>query len=236
MQYYKLKRRYHVGLDLGKRQDYSAVAVVEDCVWATGAVDKITYKPELRQAKVVRHVERMGQGMEYLAVEEKVRRLLVSEALRDEEVVLALDATGVGEPVFERVEKMFWAVKEVRTRWLNLAAVVFTGGEKTRWSNYHAYVPKNSLVEGMLLGLETGELQLAGGQAGMRELQGELQSLQRVMGEGGRRWVSQGKHDDLAMATALANWGTSYRRLDSGWRDLRMGRLHWPAEAGRKLG
>ncbi|MEJ1938801.1 hypothetical protein WDZ92_52055, partial [Nostoc sp. NIES-2111] len=96
MRYYKLKRRYHVGLDLGKRQDYSAVAVVEDCVWATGAVDKISYRPEMRQAKVVRHVERMGQGMEYLAVEEKVRRLLVSEALRGEEVVAGVEATGVG--------------------------------------------------------------------------------------------------------------------------------------------
>lgn len=235
MQYCKLKRRFHVGLDLGKKKDYSAVAIVEDCVWATGEVDRVTYAPELRQAKVLRYVDRMGKGLEYLRVVEKVGQFLVSQQLRDEQVVLALDATGVGEAVYELVEKMYWEVRDARTQWLNLAAVVFTRGEKTTWSNYHAHVPKNTLMEGLLIGMETGDLRLAEGLGGVRVLQAELQLMQRVMGESGRRWVSSGKHDDLVMATALANWGPTYRRLEKGWKDMRLGTLHWPGEAGRKV-
>lgn len=235
MQYYKLKRRFHVGLDLGKKQDYSAVAIVEDCAWATGEVDRRTFAPEMRQARVLRHVARMGKHMEYLQVIEKVRRLLVSEQLRDEQVVLALDATGVGEPVFELFEKLFWEVKEVRSKWLNLAAVVFTGGEKTRWSNHHAFVPKNTLLEGLQIGMETGELRLAEGLPGVREMTEELKLMQRAMGEDGRRWVSAGKHDDLVMATALANWGPTFRHLENVRSDLRWGRLNWPGDAGRKI-
>lgn len=235
MQYCKLKRRFHVGLDLAKRRDYSAVAIVEDCVWATGEVDKITYAPELRQARVLRYADRMGKGLEFLRVVDKVRGLLVSEQLRQEQVVLAVDATGVGDAVFELVEKMFWEVKELRTQWLNLAAVVFTSGEKTSWSNYHAHVPKNTLMEGLQLGLETGELRLAEGFSGVREMTEELRLMQRVRGENGSRWVSSGKHDDLVMATALANWGPTYRRLERKWSDLKMGTLAWPMEAGRKI-
>jgi hypothetical protein len=233
--YHRLKRRFHIGLDLGKKQDYSAAAILEDCAWATGAVDKTSYAPELRQAKVLRHVERFGKNLEYLRVIEKMRGLLVCPQLRHEEVVLSLDATGVGEPVFELIEKLFWEVKKVRTKWLNLAAVVFTSGEKTRWSDYHAYVPKNTLLEGLQVGMETGELWLADGLTGVREMTAELQLMRRAMGENGRRWVSAGKHDDLVMATALAHWGTTFRRLEKNWGDLKLGMLHWPPEAGRRV-
>ncbi len=226
--YHRLKRRYHVGLDFGKRQDHSALAVVEECVWATGEVDRISYAPEMKKLAVLRAVERMGKGMDYLRVLERVRELLVSKALRNEEVVLALDATGVGEPLFELIMEMFWKVKEERGKWLNLAAVVFSNGHKTRWEDYHAFVPKNTLMEGLHLGLERGELRLAEGIAGVEELRRELRNMKREMGRKDARWVSAGEHDDMVMALALAAWGRTFRFLGMGWADLRMGILHWP--------
>ncbi|MEJ1935324.1 hypothetical protein WDZ92_34445, partial [Nostoc sp. NIES-2111] len=179
MTYYRLKRRYYVGLDLGKRQDYSAVAIVEECVWATGERNRITYAPELRRLAVLRSIERLGKGMDYLQVVERVRRILLSDALRDEEVVLAVDATGVGEPVFELIQKMYWEVKAQRTKWLNLAAVVFSSGGKTRWEDYHVFVPKNSLLEGLWLGLERKEVRLGAEVPGVEELLRELRHVHR---------------------------------------------------------
>ena len=232
MRYYNLKRRFHVGVDLGKRKNYSAVAVVEECVWATGEQDRVSYAPVVKKLAMLHYIQRLGKGLEYLQVVEKVQKLLLGPQLRDEEVVLALDATGVGEPVFEMVQKMYWDVQAQRGKWLNLAAVVFTNGQETTWKNYHAFVPKNTLLEGLQLDLELGKLRFPEGLAGLGELQGELRNMNREMGVKQQRWVSMGKHDDLVMALALAGWGRTFRRLGMGWADMTRGLLHWPGELG----
>lgn len=232
MQYYNLKRRYYIGLDLGKRKDYSAVAIVEECVWATGEVDRVSFAPVVKKLAVLRHIVRLGKGLEYLKVVEKVKALLLSPQLRNEEVVLALDATGVGEPVFEMVQQMYWEVHAQRPKWLNVAAVVFTNGIETKWKNFHAFVPKNTLMEGLQLDLELGKLKFPEGLPGVADLKRELRNMNREMGVKQQRWVSKGEHDDMVMALALAAWGRTFRHLSKGWADMVRGLLHWPCELG----
>lgn len=230
----KLKRQYYIGLDLGKKQDYSAVAVVEQCVWTNGQKDPVSFAPKLERNTILRHIEQIKGGTTYMRVVEYVKRILVSKELRHEGVVLSMDATGVGEGVLEMVEVMLREAEKERTRFLNFAGVVFTSGNKTKWSQYEARVPKNTMLEWLLLALERGELILGKDMPGVKALVAELQMMQQVRSENGTRWVSVGKHDDLVMALALAVWGTTYREVERNWKDLRWGRPSWELEAMRR--
>lgn len=230
----KLKRQFYIGLDLGKKQDYSAIAVVEQCVWTTGEKDRLTFAPKLERNTILRHIERLRRGTLYTQVVERVREMLLSEALRREPVVLAFDATGVGEGVGEMVEKMVREVSGRREAWLNLAAVVFTSGQQTRWRQYEAYVPKSTILDEVVLRVEQQELWLDPGRPGVAELCRELQQMQRIRNEHGTRWVSVGEHDDLVMALGLAVWGTTYRAVPRSWEGLRWGRPSWETEAMRR--
>ncbi|MEJ1936521.1 hypothetical protein WDZ92_40535, partial [Nostoc sp. NIES-2111] len=166
----KLKRQFYIGLDLGKKQDYSAIAVVEQCVWTTGEKDRLTFAPKLERNTILRHIERLRRGTLYTQVVERVREMLLSEALRREPVGVAFDATGGGEGVGGMVGKMVREVSGRREAWLNLAAVVFTSGQQTRWRQYEAYVPKSTILDEVVLRVEQQELWLDPGRPGVAEL------------------------------------------------------------------
>ena len=75
-----------IGVDLGKRQDYSAIAVLEQ-------------RPGGREA-VVRYLERMPLGTGYVRVVERVRELATDGRLGARKHVV-VDATGLGGPVVD---------------------------------------------------------------------------------------------------------------------------------------
>lgn len=223
----KLKRQFYIGLDLGKKRDYSAIAVVEQCVWTAGDINPVSFAPKLERHTVLRHISRVKKETKYLQIVERVREMLVSDALRNEDVVFAMDATGVGDAVMELVEGMIRSVNAQRQGWLNWAGVVFTSGTKTTWRQYEANVPKNSMMDELVLLVEKQELVLDSSMRGVKELMVELQHMQQVRNENGTRWVSVGEHDDLVMALALAVWGTSYREVPKTHAGLRRGRRSW---------
>ncbi len=210
--------RYHLGVDLGMRQDYTALAIVKDCVATVGARDRLTYEPEVEARKTLVMAERVALGTGYGRVVEKVREIVESEALREREMVVAVDATGVGAPVVEALRA------RLRGRggrgWLNLAPVIFTSGQAGHWRNAEYFAPKNELMEGLALAMERRELKMVAGGRFVKELQGELRGMRREMGRKGERWRSVGEHDDLVMALALAWWGTQYRPLARRWAEL----------------
>lgn len=230
----KLKRQFYIGLDLGKKRDYSAIAVVEQCVWTTGEKDPITFAPKLQRHTVLRHIEQVKLKTKYKDVVARVKEMLLSEALRNEGVVFAFDATGVGEAVFEMVEGMMREVWAQRQAWVNLAAVTITSSGKTHWKQYEAYVPKNTLMDEVLVRVERQELVMDAARPWVKELMREMQNMQQIRGENGTRWVSAGQHDDLVMALALAVWGSTYRAVPKNWQELRRGRPSWEVEAMRK--
>jgi phage FluMu gp28-like protein len=179
---------YYVGLDLGQKQDHSAIAVVEDEFRGPGLT--------------VRHVERVPLGTKYPAVVERVRALVWEDEMRRMGCGVAVDATGVGAPVVD----LLWAA----ALGCEVAAVTITGGgqeSKRRpgeWS-----VPKRDLMAGVQVGLEQGELRIAKGLRETGVLVEELLDLRMTVRATGRVRVGAdgaGEHDDLAMAVALAVW------------------------------
>ena len=80
---------FYIGVDLGQKQDYTAIAVVE-----RGDRKKL----------LVRHVERVPLGTSYPKVVDLVGAITQHEDLVGQ-CCLAVDATGVGTPVVDTVPR-----------------------------------------------------------------------------------------------------------------------------------
>lgn len=191
--------RFYVGLDLGKEQDPSAVAVVEKVDLIRG------YQTPAFGGLLVRHVGRMPLGTPYPQVVEKVRELVGHAELRGR-CGLVVDATGVGTPVVDMLQAARLGC--------DFCAVKITAGEqevlsRSGYGVEHWNVPKRDLMAGVQVLLERGELRIA---KGMRETGSLVRELMDVKGrqrENGRVRVGAegcGEHDDLVIAVALAVW------------------------------
>jgi len=185
---------FSVGLDLGQRQDHSAIAVVERRELYGG------YQNAMLHSMAVRHVERMALGTPYVSVVERVREIVQSNALAGR-CTLAVDSTGVGTPVVEQLRGARLGC--------DIYPVTITGGERESSQSHGTNVPKQDLIVRLRLLLERGELKIAKNLRGMRMLMRELMDMQaREKSAGGLRIGADkyGQHDDLVIALALACW------------------------------
>ena len=151
---------YFIGVDLGQRQDFTAVAVVE----------KAAMGPML-----VRHLERMALGMPYTKVVARVCEITRHPKLAGESR-LVVDATGVGAPVVELLRAAGLAGR--------LTAVTITGGERSHGRSEEWHVPRKELLAGVEVLLDSRELRISGRLAETERLVRELTSL-RLRGESG---------------------------------------------------
>src|ERR671920_1845272 len=114
--------RFHVGLDLGQANDYTAIAVVEA---AAGDLH-------------VRHLERFRNSL-YPDVADRVEALMESPQLKGK-ASLVIDATGVGPAVTDIFTK----------RGRSFKAVKITGGDAESRGDRGTYrVPKRNLVSAL---------------------------------------------------------------------------------------
>jgi len=116
------------------------------------------------------------------------------------EVLLVLDATGVGRPVVD----MF------REAGLEAASVTLTGGtsvNKAAWNDWS--VPKRDLVSIMQVLMQSRRLRISGDLEEAQALRKELLSFRVRISDSGAdtygAWREK-EHDDLVLATALACW------------------------------
>lgn len=200
---------FYVGLDLGQRQDHSAVAIVE--------------RPDLRHAwlatrrdnLLVRRVERLVLGTPYPRVVERVREIVCGVALAGQ-CALVVDGTGVGAPVVDMLRRAGLGCE--------VTAVTITGGERESRSGTAWNVPKRDLIAGVQLGLEKGELRIARHMKDVGALVRELVDVRITAGLGlGRVRIGadgSGQHDDLVIALALACWRA--RRRENGFGTQRL--------------
>ncbi len=66
-----VRERYLVGVDLGQKQDYTAIAVVER--WETvGELDRVTWERAVAVGHSLRHLERLPLGTPYPEVAGRV--------------------------------------------------------------------------------------------------------------------------------------------------------------------
>jgi hypothetical protein len=201
---------YYLGLDLGQRQDFSAIAVVERRERQSSA-----FAPPELDSLAVRLLERVPLGTPYPEVVDRVRTIAQMQELRGH-CCVAVDATGVGAPVVDLLRSAGIGCE--------ICAVTITGGEKaqssgswagvTRWS-----VPKQDLIAGMQVLLEKRELRIAHGLRTRGDLVRELLDMRATTVRGGRVRIGAdgcGEHDDLVIAVALACWRASRARVGGG--------------------
>jgi hypothetical protein len=211
-----MRERYFVGVDLGQKLDYTAIAVVER--WeAAGELDRWSWERLKEVGYRLRHLERLALGTPYPEVVARVREVARSGELAGRCTVVA-DATGVGGPVIDMLRGAELGCE--------LMAVTITGGERaSRASRSDGgwKVPKRDLVVGLEVMLETGSLRIA---AGLREGETFIKELtgMRVKVSAGRReqfgaW-REGTHDDLVLAAALACWRARWAGVGGQGRRL----------------
>src|SRR5438093_6424867 len=112
---------YFVGLDLGQKQDYTAIAIVERSVVLTGEIDAMTWERKKETRYGLRFLERLKLGTSYPAIVERV-----AEVIGARDVVgrctLIPDATGVSGPVMDLLRAARLGC--------SIIPVVITGGER----------------------------------------------------------------------------------------------------------
>lgn len=198
-------RSFHLGLDLGQRQDHSAIVVLEQRIELTGKVDAGTYEHKCVRKPVIRMAEQVPLHQSYFRIVEAVHRLTSAPELKDSDgVTTSFDATGVGNGVAD--------IFRTKPPYGRMYPVVFTAGDTAHYKDGLYYEPKNQLMVGLLRAFEMEGLCVAAEVDGWELLERELLSMRRLPGNrlnvgAGLRWVSDGKHDDLVMALALALHG-----------------------------
>src|SRR5919107_1220310 len=103
-----------VGVDLGQQRDFTAITVIERGYVPAGKLFNAQYwyrRREIFAAREpvkleyhVRHLERPALGTSYVHAVERIIVLLKSLAKLDDELVLAVDMTGVGRPVADMLK------------------------------------------------------------------------------------------------------------------------------------
>jgi hypothetical protein len=186
------ERRFYIGLDLGKKRDPAAVAIIESDNYEM----------------LVHCAERFPLGTPYTKIVEDVRRLVLSPRLAGR-CTVAFDGSGVGEPVVEMFQHAQMKCP--------LMAVVITGGSMAREGRHsgYAHVPKINLMAGLQMALEQGRVKIASGMKERGALVKELLDM-RINAKGSMSAEGAGEHDDLVMAVALACWRVKKGSNDRG--------------------
>lgn len=185
---------YFVGLDLGQRQDYTAVSVVERIEPQAqgnphgplrgGAFDLVD--DPTHWTLIVRHLERMDLGTPYTCVAERVCEIVMHPSLAGNSR-LVVDATGVGRPIVDLLRSAgFGAV----------TAVTITGGDSAHANARSGMSP--GLLAHLQVLMEQKRLTIA---RGTRETERLVRELESMTATG-----ASGEHDDLVIAVALASW------------------------------
>lgn len=180
--------RYFIGLDLGQKKDYTALAILERHGEGAQAVFN------------VRHLHRYELGTSYPTIVANMSTLLARPEL-GKRPMLAIDGTGCGAAVVD----MFKQAKLGATLW----PVLITGGDAESQEGGVYRVPKRDLVGLVQVGLQASRLNIVPTLTDAPALKTELENFQVKINEHAHdsygAW-REGAHDDLVLAVALALW------------------------------
>jgi len=194
--------RFHVGLDLGQLQDYTAVSILDQRLETqrpdvdemfNGVVSISVPRYELR------YLERFPLNTPYPEVVQKVKALMMKPEVFSN-AILVVDKTGVGQPV----------VDDLRREGLPLVGVQITGGSTVTQVGKDFRVPKADLISAFQVLVQGERLKIASSLEHAQTLKQEILNFrvktnERTGNESFEAW-REGDHDDLVLATALACW------------------------------
>ncbi|MHB8611196.1 MAG: hypothetical protein ACYDAL_02045 [Candidatus Dormibacteraceae bacterium] len=195
-----------LGCDIGQAVDPTAIVVVE------------SYKPEPTRPDdrpqvefLIRWVERVPLGTSYVDVVERIAAVSEQAQLLDRRVLIVVDVTGVGKPIFDMLRR--------RCR-VPLRGITFTAASDEISPHPHQIrVPKRDLVTALEVVLEGRRLHTHPHIALAEDLRAELQAFEVNLSARGHDSyeAARGKHDDLVMALCLAVWWGSRRGQGSAF-------------------
>jgi hypothetical protein len=193
---------YFAGLDLGQKQDPTALAVVEWTEFA-GAWDAAAFEHRKETSLSLRYLERMPLGTPYPEVVYRVGCMMRSRQLAGGEGRhLVVDGTGVGPAVVDLLRQ-----EDLQSK---LWPVTITGGDTERFADDYYRVPKRDLIVGLQVLMQQGGLQIAEGMKEGATLVKEMAEMRvKISGSGNEQFGAwrKGEHDDLVLAVAMACWG-----------------------------
>jgi|SRR5215217_893623 len=210
-----------VGVDLGQQRDPTAIAVLDRGYAPNGKLYNATYtakgrehygaREPVRREYSVRHLERPALGTSYVDVADRIIELLKS--LPDDEIVLAVDITGVGRPVGDMLRERLNEWLEVdRSIVLHGVWITITGGDCiTRAGDGGGIrVPKRDIAKAAVVLMEAGQLKIAENLPLTPVLKRELANFKVKInlhtGHDSYEAWREGDHDDLVLAVAMATW------------------------------
>ncbi len=186
----------YIGLDLGQRRDYTAVAAINVIETIIGR-EPVRYAPIVERLFRVTHLTRLDIGTPYTELPGMLRSV-IGAASSSGDVTLAVDATGPGMPV----------VDIIRDAGLNAAVypAMITGGEGDGSSKSGVYsIPRKTLLTKLRVAMERRDLKVSPRLPLCGELQSEIRTLHHESSAHSRH------HDDLVFAVALALWVANIR-------------------------
>jgi len=186
-----------VGIDIGQRQDPTAVVVCE-VQRRDYEIDGLGYPSGGVFHYVGRHVERLPLGTPYPAVADRV--MDIHAKLKDKNALYWVDATGVGQPVVDLLNEA--------GLWGYLTPVYLTGTDRAVLAGGQLRLGKALMVSRLQVLLQGGRIHLSDtpeSKALIDELLGyEIRINDNANAQFGAFKV--GTHDDLATALGLACW------------------------------
>ncbi len=196
---------YIVGVDVGQRRDYTALALLERTMEQRDPLPGMVGH-RLVPVYTMAQLDRTRQES-YEAVADSIAQLMRLPELKG--APLVVDETGVGAGVTDML----------RARHLSPYCVTITGGEQVTRDDRRVRVPKKDLVLAVALLLEGRRLRIPPVLPDARTLIEELHNFKttvRLTGHesygAGTEW-REGAHDDMVLATALAAWhGENHRQ------------------------
>ncbi|MBI2687310.1 MAG: hypothetical protein HYX27_13405 [Acidobacteria bacterium] len=190
-----------VGLDLGQRNDYSAVAIIDVVEETSNRRDPVTFAFYQTTRLHLRAIERVSLGASPGEIPSKIRPVVLKPPPGHFgsrlSITLAVDAGGPGVPVLEML-------RQSRLDCHILGASIAANGTGVQLPNGNYSVSRSELT-GMLRFVLENRLLVFPAELPLRdELAGELAAIESQSG--------QSKHDDMAMAIALALWAIPKRQ------------------------
>lgn len=214
---------YFVGLDLGQRRDFTAIAILELESRFNGLRDALTFTHLTDTTLRLRWLERLPLGTSYPDVMNHVTDLV--QQLGQQTVVVA-DATGLGAPFVDFLRKSNLRLRDdypnrpprqipaMADRFTPhgyiLPVTITSGGHAGPGPRGGFHVPKVDLIETLERMFESRRLEISAQLASAMTLKAELLGLRR----NGSQYEphSDRLHDDMVMALALAAWRASRQK------------------------
>ncbi len=179
---------WFLGLDLGLRRDPTALAVIRRQTRPTGERDPFTWAFKMETVTGLHRIQPFPLQTPYAEISSILRGIL-TELPKSSSKVLAVDATGAGDPVVELLKS---ARLDAR-----LVPIVITAGHSVGHLPHADSIPRHTLLNNLRRMIEVKLFSIPSTLPHLDALTRELTSLGNP---------NSTTHDDLAFSLALSAW------------------------------